>query len=202
MSGTCPAKIARQPKVEINGPPITTPMTGPPAATIDHHPSAFTRSVRLNTRAMSANDAGPVAAPCAAARIRKAMREPALHATALAAALTMAPESPSRNTRRWPQMSPSFPTAGPMMPKARIGPLTTQVSVLWLASRSPAMRGMETARMVTVTLTVNSPSSRATRTIRGEWRLSSPGAPRRSPPRAGSAGATSAPRPVTRSTIS
>ena len=147
---------------------MTTPTTGPPAATIDHHPRARTRWVRGKTRAMRANEAGPVAAPCAAARTRKAISDPALHATALAPALTAAPARPSRNTRRWPHRSPSLPTAGPMMPKARMGPLTTQVRVLWLASRSPEIRGIDTARMVTVTLTVNSPSRSVTRMARGE----------------------------------
>jgi hypothetical protein len=96
------------------------------------------------------------------------MSDPALHATALAAALTAAPARPSMKTRRWPHRSPSLPTAGPMMPKARIGPLTTQVSVLCEAPRSSEMRGMETARIVTVTFTENSPTRRTVRIVRGD----------------------------------
>ena len=35
VSGTWATKIQRQPNVSTMGPPATTPMTGPPAATID-----------------------------------------------------------------------------------------------------------------------------------------------------------------------
>ena len=114
-------------------------------------------------REMTAKEAGPVAAPSMAPRVRKAMSEPAFHAAAEAAAMTAAPNSPHRNRRRWPSRSPSLPTRGPMTPKASMGPVTTQVMVASLVRSSSAMVWMETARMVTVTFTENSPNSTVAR---------------------------------------
>ena len=51
-----------------------------------------------------------------------------------------------------------------MTPKASIGPVTTQVMVASAVSNSPPMRWIDTARIVTVTLTENSPK-RATARI-------------------------------------
>ena len=56
-----------------------------------------------------------------------------------------------------PMRSPSLPTSGPTTPKASIGPVTTQVMVDSAVPNSPAMRWIDTARMVMVTLTAKSP---------------------------------------------
>ena len=95
-SGTWPAKITRQPKCSMSGPPMASPSTGPPAPTSDQYPNAFTRSSRSKTLQMMAIDAAPVAAPSIEPMVRTAMREPALHAKADNAEAMAAPAMPSR----------------------------------------------------------------------------------------------------------
>ncbi len=89
-------KMTRQPNASTIGPPITTPITGAPAPIIDQNPSAFTRCSRGNTRLMMANEAGPVAAPSTAPSTRNRMSDPAFQASALHAAMTAAPNRPTR----------------------------------------------------------------------------------------------------------
>jgi len=96
VRGTWAMKMARHPNASTIGPPATTPSTGAPAPTIDQNPSALTRCSLGKMRLMMANEAGPVAAPSTAPSTRKAMSDPALHATALAAAMHAAPNRPHR----------------------------------------------------------------------------------------------------------
>src|ERR1044072_7266207 len=110
---------------------------------------------------------GPVAAPVAAPSVRKRISEPALQATAVSAANTHTPPIDQAYTRRWPCRSPSLPMAGPTTAKESSGPVTTQVTVLVSLPRSPAIRGMETDRIVIVKPTENRPNSDTTNTAHG-----------------------------------
>ena len=69
--------------------------------------------------------------------------------------------------------SPSLPTAGPTTAKASSGPVMTQVRVLSLVSRSSAIPGIDTARIVIVKVTVRRPNSVVARTTHGYQPLSS-----------------------------
>ncbi len=55
-----------------------------------------------------------------------------------------------------------------MTPNASIGPVTTQVIVASAVWNSPAIRWIETARIVIETLTENSPNSTVASTTHGE----------------------------------
>ena len=110
------------------GAPRVTPITGPPAPTIDHQPMALTRSSGANIRKMRAIDAVPVAAPWMPSRQRAKSSTPTLGAVAVRTAATMAPPSPHRYRRRYPKRSPAFPNSGAAKPNASRGPVETQVS--------------------------------------------------------------------------
>jgi hypothetical protein len=114
-----------------------------------------------------AMDAGPAAAPIAAPKTRNTINDVASHASDVNSAKTPAPRTPTRYRRRWPHTSPALPNAGPTTPNASSGPVMTHVRVASLASRSPAMVGMETASRVMVKLTANSPDSTVARTSSG-----------------------------------
>ena len=116
---------------------------------------------------MSAIAAGPQAAPEAAPSTRNAMREVALHDSAIPTANTAEPSRPRRKTRFWPQMSPALPDAGPTMPNARRGPVITQVRVVSDVPRSRAIVESDTARIVMVKPTVKSPNSAVPSTSQG-----------------------------------
>ncbi len=92
--GTWAAKIQRQPNVWMTGPPMATPMTGPPAPTRDQKPMALTLSPRSKTEKMRAIEAAPVAAPSMPPKARTAISAVAVGAMALRAAATMAPAMP------------------------------------------------------------------------------------------------------------
>jgi len=100
VRGTWATKIQRQPKACTTGPPATTPMTGAPAPTIDHHPIACARWLDENVRLMIASDAGPSAAPMAAPIERQAMSTTAFGAIAVRPANTQTPPRLYRYTRR------------------------------------------------------------------------------------------------------
>ena len=104
-------------------------------------------------------DAGPVAAPSPAPSTRKAISDPAFQATAVSPANRVAAQRLRMNMRFWPQMSPALPRRGPTTPKASRGPVITHVNVVVSEWRSVAMRGRETARIVIVKPTENSPAS-------------------------------------------
>ncbi len=95
-SGTWAMKMDRQPKASTTGPPATSPMTGAPAPTNDHHPIALTRSSSGNACMISAIDAGPIAAPGSDPIVRIAMSEGPFHANAVQAAPIVNPAKPSR----------------------------------------------------------------------------------------------------------
>src|SRR3954464_9836603 len=107
---------------------------------------------------MIAMAGGAVAAPNDADSVRKAMRDAALHATAVARAKMPAPANPTRKTFLWPHMSPALPKAGPTTPNASIGPVMTHDRVVSSDPMSWAMSTSDTASNVMVTLTVNRPT--------------------------------------------
>src|SRR6476660_3104495 len=80
--------------------------------------------------------------------------------------------------RRCPRRSPSLPTDGPMTPNASIGPVTTQVIVASAVWNSPAIRWIDTARIVIVMLTENSPNNTVASTTHGERPAKSVRSPR------------------------
>ena len=96
VSGTWATKIQRQPTSSMSGPPMATPMTGPPAPTSDHQPIALTRSSRSNSLKISAIELAPVAAPSTALSVRITISAVLLHAMALRAAKMLAPARPRR----------------------------------------------------------------------------------------------------------
>jgi hypothetical protein len=94
--GVCSRKIARQPMASTSGPPATSPSTGAPAPTSDHHPIALTRSSSGNARMINAIDAGPVAAPGMAPSVRIAMSDEPFQARAVRNVATVKPARPMR----------------------------------------------------------------------------------------------------------
>src|SRR4051812_41718316 len=116
---------------------------------------------------MRAIDDGPAAAPAAAERTRNAISDGADQAEAMPMANRPAAPTPTRYVRLCPQRSPALPAAGPTMPKASIGPVMTQVRVVFDEPRSTAIRVRETARIVMVKPTVKRPNRAVARTTVG-----------------------------------
>ena len=111
-SGTWATKIQRHEKCWTTGPPATTPKTGAPAPTNDHHPMARTRSRAGNESIRMAMLVGPAAAPTQPPTMRKVMRLAAFHETAMSTAATASAAKPTRYRRLWPKRSPSLPSVG------------------------------------------------------------------------------------------
>lgn len=102
MSTDCRRNSTRQPHTSINRPPSTSPIAGDAAATMAQYPMALARRSGGYSELMSAMDVGPVAAPITWVRVRQAMSEPASHAVAVRAVVTVASAKPTRKTRRCP----------------------------------------------------------------------------------------------------
>jgi hypothetical protein len=113
---------------------------------------------------ISAIDAGPVAAPGMAPRVRIAMSDEPSQANAVRNVATVKPARPMMYTRRWPRTSPILPNSGIDSARARNGPVTVQVSAVSLAPRSRATSPSETARIVIVKPVANRPASAVHRT--------------------------------------
>ena len=91
-------KRGRQPTQSTITPPTAKPVTAAPDNVPDAQAAARTRSSGGKTWNKRANDAGTVAVPASWAMVRKAITEPASHASAVRRLKTMQIEKPTRYT--------------------------------------------------------------------------------------------------------
>ncbi len=109
-SGTCRKNIHRHPKSWITGPPMATPITGPPAPTSDQKPERLDPVAVVEDRQHERHRRRADGRAHHPAEDRAAMSTPMFGASAERAAATVSAMIPTMNSRRWPNRSPALPT--------------------------------------------------------------------------------------------